>query len=262
VAINCAALPEALIESELFGHVRGAFTDARVNHSGLFVQAKGGTLFLDEIGELPLSLQPKLLRVLQERVIRPIGGAAEVPLDTRIITATNKDLEQAVAASMFRQDLYYRIQVVQLDVPPLRARGNDVLLLAQHFVEVTCRNQKRPQPAIDRVVAERLLAYNWPGNVRELQNCIERAITLSDGQTLCVQDLPDRVRNHTNDAMDAANTAEFAPLDEVERRHILGVLAAVGGHKSMAAKILGLNRKTLYRKLRLYGVSVESDTLD
>jgi two-component system, NtrC family, response regulator AtoC len=262
VVINCAALPETLIESELFGQVRGNGAEPGQDRSGLFVQAQGGSLFLDEIGELPLSLQPKLLRVLHERTVRPIGASTEIPLDARIIAASNRDLEQAVAGGQFRQDLYYRIQVVQLDVPPLRTRGNDVLLLAQQFIEAACKGQGRPAVAISRAAAEKLLEYNWPGNVRELHNCIVRAITLSDGQALQIEDLPERIRSYCNEPSATTGAVEFVPLDEIERRHILGVLRAVTGRKSLAARILGLNRKTLYRKLRQYGVAVESDAVE
>lgn len=256
VAINCAALPETLMEAELFGHVKGAFTDARNSRSGLFARAHGGSVFLDEVGELPLSLQPKLLRVLQERTVRPLGGDTEVAFDARLIAATNRDLEQAVAAGKFREDLYYRLHVVRLDVPPLRVRGNDVLLLAQRFIELSCARGSRMPVSLARETSQRLLEYNWPGNVRELQNCIERAVTLSAHNTLEPDDLPERIRNYSAEPALQTDPSEFVALEEVERRHILSVFRAVGGNKSLASKILGLNRKTLYRKLRLYGVDV------
>ncbi|HEX2731682.1 MAG TPA: sigma-54 dependent transcriptional regulator [Polyangiaceae bacterium] len=259
IAVNCAALPESLVESELFGYAKGAFTDARQDKAGLFVQAHGGTLFFDEIGELPLSLQPKLLRVLQDRTIRPLGASAEIQFDTRIIASTNRDLELEVAAGRFRQDLYYRVQVLQLDLPPLRVRGNDILLLARKFIESACQRQRRATLPLVGVAAQKLLAYDWPGNVRELQNCIERAVALSGGAELTLEDLPARVVNSSPEPVNEVGSDEFVSLDEVERRYILKVLRAVMGNKSLAAKILGLNRKTLYRKLGQYDVDVDVD---
>jgi two-component system response regulator HydG len=259
VAVNCAALPEPLLEGELFGHVRGAFTDAKAAHVGLFQQADGGTLFLDEIGEFPIGLQPKLLRVLQERSVRPLGGQKEHPVNVRIMAATNRDLEQEVEQNRFRADLLYRIQVVQVDVPPLRVRGNDVLLLAQHFVEGFAASFQAETQRIHPEAAERLLAYAWPGNVRELQNCIERAVILSRGQEILPADLPEKIRAPRNVAPETTSKdpADWAPMEEIERRYILSVFKAVRGNKSLAAKILGFNRKTLYRKLRQFGVSTD-----
>ncbi len=257
VAINCAALPEPLLESELFGHVRGAFTDARTPRAGLFAQANGGTLLLDEIGELPLPLQAKLLRALQERTIRPIGSDAEVPFDARIIAATNLDLDQAVAERRFRDDLYYRINVVHLELPPLRARGNDVLLLAQAFVERAAAVAGKRVTGLDATAAARLLSYGWPGNVRELHNCVERAVALAQHDQIVPDDLPDRIRNHQPLQLPLVgdDPAELVPMEEVERRYILRVLAAVGGNKKEAARILGFDRTTLYRKLERHGSS-------
>ncbi len=258
LAINCAALPESLLESELFGHVRGAFTDARTDKEGLFTQVGEGTLLLDEIGEMPLNLQPKLLRVLQQRQLRPVGGRTELPFRARILAATNRDLEEEVRAGRFREDLYYRIQVLQLDVPPLRVRGNDVLLLAQTFTMDLCQRLGRSPPRFSREFSDALLAYSWPGNVRELSNAIERALTLSDGEVLLLDDLPQRVRERgTASSTQADGSDELQPLEVVERRHILRVFEAVSGNKSLAARILGLNRKTLYRKLKEYGVATD-----
>ena len=186
VAINCAALPESLLESELFGHVRGAFTDAKTAKRGLFVEASGGTLFLDEIGEMPLGMQAKLLRALEEKSVRPVGGTAEVAFDARLIAATNKDLESLVEAGRFREDLYYRINVVHIDLPPLRARGNDILELAQYFIVKLAEPMGKSVKGFSSAVADRLLNYAWPGNVRELQNCIERAIALARFDELTV----------------------------------------------------------------------------
>ncbi len=255
VAINCAAVPEALIESELFGHEKGAFTDARTARTGLFVDASGGTLFLDEIGELPLALQSKLLRALQERLVRPVGGSREVAFDARLLAATNRDLESAVEERRFRDDLYYRINVVNLAMPPLRARGGDVLLLAQHFLEHFTRMFDKPVTGIAPAAAEKLLAYAWPGNVRELANCIERAVALTRFAEIVVEDLPEKIRAYARShvVVSGSDPTELVPLEEVEKRYILHVLEAVGGNRSLAAQTLGLDRKTLYRKLKAYG---------
>ena len=196
VAVNCAALPEALLESELFGHVRGAFTDAKTHRTGIFEEAERGTLFLDEVGDLPAALQPKLLRALQERVIRPVGANAETPIDVRVIAASHRDLETAVAQGRFREDLFYRLNVVSVEVPPLRARGNDVLLLAQSFLGEFAQRLGRKVVGISPQVAQKLLAYRWPGNVRELQNCIQRAVALTRFEELTVEDLPEKVRDY------------------------------------------------------------------
>lgn len=257
VAVNCAALPEALLESELFGHTRGAFTDARSTRRGLFQQAQGGTVFLDEIGDLPLSLQPRLLRVLQERKVRPVGSDTEVDIDVRVLAATNLDLEKAVTERQFREDLYYRLNVVQLRLPPLRARGNDVLLLAQHVLDQTAvRLGKRVQRLTPRV-AERLLAYSWPGNVRELQNCIERAVALTAYDQIGVDDLPEKVRDYrpSQVLLISDHPSDLLSMEEVERRYILRVLDVVSGNKSLAAQILGFDRRTLYRKLERFGMA-------
>ncbi|MGZ3477373.1 MAG: sigma-54-dependent transcriptional regulator, partial [Polyangiales bacterium] len=175
VAINCAAMPESLLESELFGHVRGAFTDAKASRTGLFLQAHGGTLFLDEIGELPLSLQPKLLRALQEKRVRPVGATQEMPFDARIVAATNRDLETAVEEGRFREDLFFRINVIQIDLPPLRARGNDILYLAQTFLRTFAERASKKVIGLSTSAGQKMLEYSWPGNVRELQNAMERA---------------------------------------------------------------------------------------
>ncbi|MCC6619620.1 MAG: sigma-54-dependent Fis family transcriptional regulator [Deltaproteobacteria bacterium] len=252
VPVNCAALPETLFESELFGHVRGAFTDARKARRGLFLEADGGTLFLDEIGEMPLAMQPKLLRALQERVVRPVGGDEGLPFDTRVIAATNRDLVEAIAAGTFREDLYYRLNVVQLDLPPLRARGTDVLVLAQTFLDRFAERHKQPVRALSPGAAEQLLRYRWPGNVRELMNAIERAVALSRGEIIEAADLPERVREADEPRMDiaASDVADLVTLAELERRYILRVLEATGGNKTQAARILGVDRKTLLRKLK------------
>jgi DNA-binding NtrC family response regulator len=264
VGINCAAMPETLLESELFGHVRGAFTDAKSARKGLFVEASGGTLFLDEVGELPLTVQPKLLRALETRSVRPIGGGTEVAFDVNLVTATNRDLETAVVEKRFREDLFYRINVVHLDLPPLRARGGDALLLAQHFLErFTARSGKNVR-RLSGAVAEKLLAYAWPGNVRELQNCIEHAVALARFEEITVEDLPDRIRNYrsANVLVVGDDPSELVSMEVVERRYILRVLEAVGGNRSVAARILGFDRKTLYRRLESYGVPPGADKAD
>lgn len=265
IAVNCAAMPETLLESELFGYAKGAFTDAKTDRPGLFRQAHGGTLFLDEIGDLPLGFQPKLLRALQERTVRPVGGDGEAPVDVRLVTATNRDLETAVEEGLFREDLYYRIHVIQIHVPPLRARGNDILMLAQHFVNHFSATSEKPVTGFAPAAAKMLLAYPWPGNVRELQNCVERAVTLCRYSEITVGDLPEKVRNPKpfHVILDSEDSGELLPMDEIERRYVLRVFEATGRNKSLAAKILGFNRKTLYRKLRSYGaIPPEPSELD
>jgi two-component system response regulator HydG len=250
VAINCAAMPENLLESELFGHTKGAFTDARTARPGLFIKASRGTLFLDEIGEMPAGMQAKLLRALQERTVRPVGGDQEQPFDARMIAATNRDLETEVEEKRFREDLFYRINVVRIHVPPLRARGSDILLLAVHFLQ---RYQQGAQRVvgIKSAAADKLMSYPWPGNVRELQNCIERAVALAQYDHVGLDDLPERVREFKSSriTIESNDPAELLPMEEVERRYILRVLEAVGGNKTLAAQVLGFDRRTLYRKL-------------
>lgn len=254
VAINTAAMPETLLESELFGHARGAFTDAKTSRQGLFIRASGGTLFLDEIGEMPMGMQAKLLRALQERTVRPVGGDNELPFDTRVVAATNKDLETEVEQHKFREDLYYRINVVRIHVPPLRSRGSDVLALAQHFLERFAARNRTPVVGLSSAAAEKLLAYPWPGNVRELQNCIERAVALARFDKISVDDLPEKIRDFQSSRVivETQDPTELLPMDEVERRYILRVLEAVGGNKTLAAQVLGFDRRTLYRKLERY----------
>jgi two-component system, NtrC family, response regulator HydG len=251
LVVNCAAMPPTLLESELFGHVRGAFTDAKDTHTGLFVQASGGTLFLDEIGEMPLEMQPKLLRALQERVVRPVGGNQEITFDARIVTATNRDIEAEVDEKRFREDLYYRINVVHVEAPTLRERGSDVLLLAKHFLSGFAAKSGKPAFGITPEAIEKLVAYNWPGNVRELENCVERAMALHRGGALTVDDLPEKIRHYRPDRLILVTEKvdEVLTIDELDRRYIQRVLALVGGNKSRAADLLGLDRRTLYRRL-------------
>ena len=256
VAINCAAMPEALLESELFGHAKGAFTDAKVAKVGLFQQANGGTLFLDEVGELPLGLQPKLLRALQERTVRPVGGSAEIPFDARLVAATNRDLEAMVDEQRFREDLFFRINVLQIALPPLRARGGDVLMLAQKFLEKIAARANKDVVGFAPDAAEKLLAYAWPGNVRELQNCVERAVALASFDKITVADLPEKVRAFKPSyiVLSGEDPTQLVTLEELERRYIHRVLDGVAGNKSAAARILGIERKTLYRMLERWGV--------
>lgn len=252
VAINCAAMSETLLESELFGHTRGAFTDARQDRKGLFLEAEGGTLLLDEIGDMPAAMQVKLLRALEENRLRPVGSDREIPFNVRVLAATHRDLETAVEEERFRADLFYRINVIQLHLPPLRARGTDVLMLAKHFVERFAKKAQRPIEGVDEAVAERLLAYSWPGNIRELRNVIERAVTLTRHNVLTVEDLPQKVRDHRSSTVyiGGDDPTELVPMEEIERRYIAHVLKAVDNNQSQAAKILGVDRKTLYRKLK------------
>ena len=257
VAINCAALPEALLESELFGHAKGAFTDARTARPGLLVKASGGTLLLDEIGEMPIGLQPKLLRALQEKAVRPVGSDEEVPFDARIIASTNRDLETAVEERTFREDLYYRVNVVHIELPPLRSRGADVLLLAQRLTEHFAAAAGRGVKGISAAAAEKMLAYAWPGNVRELSNCIERAVALARYDEIAVEDLPEKIRSYRRShvVVAADDPSELVSMEEVERRYMMRVLEAVGGNKTLAARVLGFDRATLYRKLARYGLA-------
>jgi len=242
VAINCGAVPEPLFESELFGHAKGAFTDAKEKRAGLFVEAAGGTLFLDEVGETPAAMQVKLLRALETRMLRPVGSNVEIPFDVRIVAATNRDLESAVEERRFREDLLYRLNVIQIELPPLRARGGDILLLAQHFLVRFAERATKTIRGFSSAVADKLLAYAWPGNVRELQNCIERAVAVTQYEELVVEDLPEKIR-------------DYRSSEEVERRYTLRVLEAVGGNKSMATRILGWDRKTLYRRLEQWAAA-------
>ena len=254
VAVNCAAVPSSLLESTLFGHVRGAFTDANVARKGLFLEADGGTLFLDEIGEMALEVQSKLLRVLQEHRVRPVGGSHEIAFDTRIVTATNRDLEDDIHEGRFREDLFYRINVVTIHVPPLRARGNDVLLLAQHFLEQVAERTGKSVDGITPDAARKLLDYEWPGNVRQLQNVMERAVALTRFDKITVDDLPDKVLDFRPSQwlVQDDDPANMLTLGQLEQRYIERVLRVTGGNKTQAAKILGLDRRTLYRKLARY----------
>lgn len=253
--INCAAMPSQLLESELFGHKKGAFTDAKDHHKGLFLKADGGSLFLDEVGELPLDLQPKLLRALEERCVRPVGGTEECPFDVRIIAATNRDLESAVEDGLFREDLFYRLNVINIEMPPLRSRGADILLLASIFIERFSTRQNKAITGLSDATAEKLLEYNWPGNVRELRNAIEHAVALTNFDKIIPDDLPEKIRLFRNNyiLLGAEDPMELISMEEMERRYIMHVLKTSGGNRTLTARILQIDRKTLYRKLQTYG---------
>jgi transcriptional regulator with PAS, ATPase and Fis domain len=255
VAVNCAAIPDNLLESELFGYKRGAFTDARTDRAGLLVEADGGTLFLDEIAELPVALQPKLLRALQEREVRPLGASRPERVDVRLIAATNRDIEARLKTGEMREDLYYRLNVIQLQIPPLRARTEDILPLAEHFLTRSAERAGKPLRAFSEAAKKVLLGYHWPGNVRELENVVERAVALCERDIVGPEDLPPAMRERRNQDRLAAALAQGLTLEQLEREYIERVLDAEGGNKTRAAQRLGLDRKTLYRKLEEYAAS-------
>jgi DNA-binding NtrC family response regulator len=253
VAVNCSAIPETLLESQLFGHRRGAFTDAREDRRGLLLEARGGTVLLDEIGDMPASLQAKILRALQEKEVHPLGAPAPVPIDVRIVAATHRDLEALVAEGRFRHDLFYRLNVITIRVPPLRERMEDLVPLIAHFLEKHGRRLGRSGCTLSHEAMSALRHHSWPGNVRELENSIERALVLGRDDVLWPEDLPEAFRTHAPLRAGPAG-APLPPLSEVERDHILRTLREVRGNKTAAARLLGLDRKTLYRKLDTYGL--------
>jgi len=253
VSINCGALPETLLESELFGHVRGSFTGAIRDKEGLFAVAKGGTFFLDEVGETSPTIQVKLLRVLQEREIIPVGGTRPVKVDVRLIAATNADLEKDVETGKFRADLYYRLNVIPIRIPPLRERRDDIPLLVEHFLKTYCEGASRPIKTVSAEAFEVLMQYQWPGNVRELENAIERAVILQEGRVIMPDDLPDKMRAKVGQRSESVVSVTNITLDQLEREYLLKVLEETGWHKKRAASILGINASTLYRKLQRYG---------
>jgi transcriptional regulator with PAS, ATPase and Fis domain len=257
VAVDCGALVPTLMESELFGYEKGAFTGATKTKAGLFQAANGGTIFLDEIGELPLEMQAKLLRVLQEKEVRPVGSNDKINVDVRVVAATNRDLEAAYRAGTFRKDLYFRLNVVTVHLPPLRERRSDIPMLVHHFL-----NRYTPTTHLQVTAAamKSLLQYDWPGNVRELENCIARAVTLGDQQTIDVHDLPPAIRTdqpiaHETSSQDASSLSTTA-LAEMERMTILRVFEQAHGDKALAGKMLGISRATLYRKLKRYHIAL------
>jgi two-component system response regulator AtoC len=255
VPVNCAAIPENLLESELFGYARGAHSTANTDRQGLFVEADGGTLFLDEIAELPLSLQPKLLRVLQDGEVRPLGTNRAERADVRVIAATNRDLERALREGRFREDLYYRLNVIQLHLPPLRGRQDDILALADHFLLRSVGRSAKPVRGWKESAKKLLLAYHWPGNVRELENVVERAVALAEGEFIGPDDLPRALQERRGQDLLSSAVAQGFTLDQLEREFIERVLELEGGNKTRTAQRLGLDRKTLYRKLEEYASS-------
>ncbi len=254
-SINCGALSESLLESELFGHVKGAFTGAVRDKEGLLAAVRGGTLFLDEIGELSAATQVKLLRVLQEREVIPVGSTEATPIDVRIVAATNRDLDEEIRKGTFRSDLYYRLNVIALHLPPLRERRDDVPLLAQYFLARHAERSglDRPLELSDEGM-DAMLAYDWPGNVRELENALERAAVLSKNGEIQLQDLPERIRTSPKPRLVEERLPANPSMEVIERAYIHWVLAAEGGNKSRAAEVLGIDPSTLYRKLNRYGL--------
>ena len=247
--LNCASLPPTLVESELFGVRRGAFTDAKEDRAGAFVAAGEGTLFLDEVGEIPLEIQAKLLHVLENGRVRPLGSSSDVPIRARLITATNRSLEALLAEGRFRQDLYYRLNVIRIEVPPLRERSEDIIPLVDLFLNRACQRQGRSFIGVSAAAMRRLQAYPWPGNARELANVIERAVVLSDHDTLVPEDF-DIPKNDGVGTLLAQGSDGNVPLEEIERAYVRRVLEEHGGNKAGAARSLGINRRTLYRKLK------------
>ncbi len=249
VAVNCAAIPETLLESELFGYKKGAFTDAKADKKGLFFGAMDGTLFLDEITEMSLMLQAKLLRVIEERCVRPLGDTHSYPIDVRIISASNRDIRSGIREGRFREDLYYRLKVIDIELPPLRKRKEDIPLLIQHFIAKFSDETKRKVSGVSEDALKLLANYSWPGNVRELENVVQRAITLAQHETIGPDDLPSSMLQEIRESVLDKGFREKYSIDHLEKEYIKRILIEVGGNKSKAAEILGLDRKTLYRKL-------------
>ena len=258
IAINCAAIPRDLLESELFGHVKGAFTGAIKDKDGKFMLADGGTLFLDEVGELPLELQPKLLRALQERVIEPVGGTKELRLDVRIVAATNLDMDKALAETTFREDLYYRLAVIPIHLPSLRERREDIALLLRYF----CGKQGADSVVFDKSAAAALNAYRWPGNVRELENLVERLLIMRNGNTITIDDLPDKIVNGSTTSGPSTNSGKVInlpergySLEQLEREVVVEALERNSWNQTAAAKFLFIPRHTLIYRMEKYGIT-------
>ncbi len=256
IKVSCATLPETLIESELFGHERGAFTGATHRRRGRFEQADGGTLFLDEVGDLPFTIQVKLLRVLQERTFERVGGESTLTVDARLIAATNRDLQALVREGHFREDLFYRLNVVSIKVPPLRDRPEDIPALVQRFLDEFRALHHKSVQAFSPRTLRALMAYTWPGNVRELRNCVESLVVLGQGPVIELEDIPEHIRS--GDGGEWVTLPVGAPLHEAEKTLILRTLARMGGNKSLAAQKLGIGLKTLYRRLEEYGIQEPS----
>ncbi|MCK4774725.1 MAG: sigma-54-dependent Fis family transcriptional regulator, partial [Candidatus Krumholzibacteria bacterium] len=260
VSINCGALPESLLESELFGHVKGSFTGAIRDKEGLFKVAQGGTFFLDEVGETSPTIQVKLLRVLQEREVIPVGGTNPIRVDVRLIAATNADLEKAIKNEHFRPDLYYRLNVIPIHLPPLRKREDDIPLLVDHFLKKHNANlAPEKQKGVSTEAMEVLVDYDWPGNVRELENVIERAVILEDARNITVSALPDKLRRREPSSQRLITDQAQVTLEELEREYLIKVLNDTNWQKKKASAILGINASTLYRKIQRYGLEKERE---
>jgi two-component system response regulator HydG len=257
LSINCGALPENLLESELFGHVKGSFTGAVRDKQGLFAAARGGSFFLDEVGEMPPSLQVKLLRVLQEREAIPVGATEAIPVDVRIIAATNRDLEEEIRRGNFRSDLFYRLNVIALNLPPLRDRRDDLLLLLEAFLQAMAQESGSDPKALSSDALDAVMVYEWPGNVRELENALEHAVVLSRGNLIEAAALPERITKRRKEPLVAERSYRNPTLEVIERAYIMWVLQAEGGNKTRAAEVLGIDPSTLYRKLSRYEEQVE-----
>src|SRR2546429_3391168 len=251
IPVDCGSLVPTLIESELFGYVKGAFTGAMQAKDGLLAIAEGGTVFLDEVGELPVDLQAKLLRAIQEKEIRPVGSTKRIAINVRILAATNRDLEQAVAQGSFRRDLYFRLNVLSLRIPPLRERRQDIPLLVAHFLERITRSTGQ-EHSISEEALKILLAYDWPGNVRELENCLERSCAFTSNAIIQVRDLPSDIHGTHNVAVGANASAKIVPIEQLEKQTILNTIEQLNGDKLQAARLLGIGKTTLYRKLKEY----------
>jgi DNA-binding NtrC family response regulator len=258
LSINCGALPENLLESELFGHVKGSFTGAVRDKQGLFAAARGGSFFLDEVGEMPPSLQVKLLRVLQEREAIPVGATEAIPVDVRIIAATNRDLEEEIRRGNFRSDLFYRLNVIALNLPALRERRDDLLLLLEAFLQTMAQEAATEPKALSSEALDAVMVYEWPGNVRELENALEHAVVLSRGNLIEAGALPERITRRRKEPLVAERSYRNPTLEVIERAYIMWVLQAEGGNKTRAAEVLGIDPSTLYRKLSRYEEQVEA----
>jgi two-component system response regulator HydG len=258
LSINCGALPENLLESELFGHVKGSFTGAVRDKQGLFAAARGGSFFLDEVGEMPPSLQVKLLRVLQEREAIPVGATEAIPVDVRIIAATNRDLEEEIRRGNFRSDLFYRLNVIALNLPALRERRDDLLLLLEAFLQTMATEAGSEPKALSSEALDAVMVYEWPGNVRELENALEHAVVLSRGNLIEAGALPERITRRRKEPLVAERSFRNPTLEVIERAYIMWVLQAEGGNKTRAAEVLGIDPSTLYRKLSRYEEQVEA----
>jgi len=261
IAINCSAIPETLLEAELFGHQKGTFTGATETRRGLIEEAQGGTVFLDEVNTISPNIQVKLLRVLQDHLVRRVGGRENIPVDVRFISATNQDLEEIVRKGDFRKDLYYRLNVVPVRLPDVKDRREDIPLLVSHFLEKFAKQHGEPVRRFSKEAMRILMTHNWPGNVRELENAVEHALTMSNDEILTPTDLPENVTNPDRDIIEEA-AMDGASLAEMERRYILHMLKKMGGHQIKTAEALGIDRRTLYRRLRQYGITEVSAFTD